>query len=133
MSIEITHDVMSRKLELTQTEYWIKAVARFAKFLPEKEPIIRKVPLSAADEKLLMEPTAEEMKLAEHLPYASLLGVCQYPSSFTRLETRYAMSVLSRHRTKWGVAHFRILIKALEYGYSTKEMSEYRCYGLTTL
>jgi hypothetical protein len=84
------------------------------KFLPEKGPTIRKVPLSAVDEKLLVEPTAEEMELAEHLPYASVLGVCQYPSSFTRLETCYAMSVLSRHRTKWGVEHFRILIKALE-------------------
>ena len=32
VSIEITHDVMGRTLELTQTEYWIKAVARFAKY-----------------------------------------------------------------------------------------------------
>jgi hypothetical protein len=29
---------------------------------------------------------------------------------------------LSRHRTKWGVEHFRILIKALEYGFSTRGM-----------
>ena len=122
VSIEIAHDVVGGVLELTQSEYWVKAVARFADFLPEKGPALRKVPLSAADEKLLMEPTEAEMKSAEHLPYASLLGVCQYPSSFTRLETRYAMSVLSRHRTKWGVEHFRILIKALEYGYSTRQM-----------
>jgi hypothetical protein len=128
VSIEITHDVQGRTLELTQKEYWIKTVARFARFLPEKEPAVRKVPLSATDENLLAEPTAEKMKLAEHLPYASLLGVCQYPSSFTRLETRYAMSVLSRHRTKWGIEHFRILVKALEYGYSTKEMGlRYSC------
>ena len=73
----------------------MKAVARFAEFLPKTGPVLRKVPLSAADEKLLVEPTEGEMKLAEHLPYASLLGVCQYPSSFTRLEMRYAMSVLS--------------------------------------
>ena len=122
VSIEIAHDVVGGVLELTQSEYWVKAVARFADFLPEKGPALRKVPLSAADEKLLMEPTEAEMKSAEHLPYASLLGVCQYPSSFTRLETRYAMSVLSRYRTKWGVEHFRILIKALEYGYSTRQM-----------
>ena len=38
------------------------------------------------------------------------------------------MSVLSRHRTKWGIVHFRILIKALEYGYSTREMGlKYSC------
>jgi hypothetical protein len=128
VSIEIKHDIAGRTIELTQSEYWVKAIARFAKFLPEAGPANRKVPLSPADEKLLIEPTAAEMKEAEHLPYASLLGVCQYPSSFTRLETRYAMSVLSRHRTKWGIVHFRILIKALEYGYSTREMGlKYSC------
>jgi hypothetical protein len=80
------------------------------------------VPLSPADEKLLVEPSVEEMKKAEHLPFPNLLGVCQYPSSFTRLEMRYAMSILSRHRTKWSCEHFKILLKALEYGYSTRKM-----------
>ena len=31
------------------------------------------------------------------------------------------MSVLSRHRTKWGKRHFVILLKTLEYGFSTKD------------
>ncbi len=72
----------------------------------------RKVPLSPADERLLVEPTEKEIKEAEHLPYPNLLGVCQYPSAYTRLEMRFAMSVLSRHRTKWSVSH----------GYSTRKM-----------
>ena len=63
-----------------------------------------------------------EMKEAEHLPYASLLGVCQYPSSFTKLEMRYALSVLSRHRTKWGLNHWKVLVKTLEYGYWTRHL-----------
>jgi hypothetical protein len=38
------------------------------------------------------------------------------------------MSVLSRHRTKWGINQFKILLKALEYGYSTREMGlKYSC------
>ena len=120
--------MIGRTLELTQSEYWIKAVVRFAEYLPASGPAVRRCPLSPADARLLIEPTEEEMKAAEHLPYASLLGVCQYPSSFTRLEMRYAMSVLSRHRTKWGIVHFKILIKALEYGYSTREMGlKYSC------
>jgi hypothetical protein len=128
VSIEIKHDVEGKTIELTQKEYWVKVVARFPQFLRIGEPAQRRVPLSPADEKLLVEPTAEEMKAGEHLPYASLLGVCQYPSSFTRLETRYSMSVLSRHRTKWGIVNFRILLKALEYGYSTREMGlKYSC------
>ena len=128
VSIEINHDIGNGTLELTQCEYWIKAIARFAEYLPSTGPSDRKVPLSPSDEKLLVEPSEEDMKSASHLPYASLLGVCQYPSSFTRIETRYAMSVLSRHRTKWGLDHFRILLKALEYGYCTREMGiRYSC------
>jgi hypothetical protein len=122
VSIQIEHQVEEGILELTQEEYWIKAVERFKDFLPPTGPKARKVPLSPADEKLLVEPTESEMKEAEHLPYASMLGVCQYPSSFTKLEMRYSMSVLSRHRTKWGLDHFKILVKALEYGYTTRHL-----------
>ncbi len=35
---------------------------------------------------------------------------------------RYAMSVLSRWRTKWGKGHFTILVKVLEHGYETRRM-----------
>jgi hypothetical protein len=35
---------------------------------------------------------------------------------------RYAMSILSRFRTRWGKKHFEILIKTLEYGYATRKM-----------
>jgi hypothetical protein len=83
-------------------------------------PKERLVPLSPRDEKLLVEPTEEEIRAAEHLPFPNVLGVVQYPSNFTKLEMRFAMSVLSRHRTKWGTAHFQILLKALEYGWSTR-------------
>ncbi len=82
----------------------------------------RLAPLSPADERLLVEPSAAEMEEAKGLPYASLLGVCQYPSAYTRLEMRYAMSVLSRWRTKWGKVHFAILVKTLEYGFETRRM-----------
>jgi hypothetical protein len=122
VSIQICHRVEEGVLELTQQDYWVNAVERFKKFLPSDGPKERKVPLSPADERLLVEPTEMEMKDAEHLPYASLLGVCQYPSSFTKLEMRYAMSVLSRHRTKWGLNHFKVLIKALEYGFTTRHL-----------
>jgi hypothetical protein len=32
------------------------------------------------------------------------------------------MSVLSRHLAKWGITHFKILVKALEYGWSSRKM-----------
>ena len=121
VSIEINQDMENRTVELTQKSYWEKAVERFAEFLPKGGIKERKVPLSATDEKMLTEPTEEEIKEAEHLPYPNLLGVVQYPSAFTKPEMRYSMSVLSRHRTKWGKRHFVILLKSLEYGYSTRE------------
>ena len=120
VSIEIKQDMERRTLELTQIKYWEKAVERFAEFLPNGMAKERRVPLSIADERLLTEPTEEEIREAEHLPYPNLLGVIQYPSAFTKPEMRYAMSVLSRHRTKWGKRHFVILIKSLEYGFHSR-------------
>ena len=121
VSIEIKQDLENKTVELTQEKYWEKAVERFADFLPNGKVKERRVPLSAADEKLLTEPTEQEIKEAEHLPYPNLLGVIQYPSAFSKPEMRYAMSVLSRHRTKWGKRHFVILLKSLEYGYHTRK------------
>ena len=130
VSIQINNQLDKGILELTQEDYWVKAVDRFKEFLPAEGPKERKVPLSPADERMLSEPSDAEMKEAEHLPYPNLLGVCQYPSSFTRLEMRYAMSVLSRHRTKWSVNHFKILVKALEYGFTTRKMGLRYCANL---
>jgi hypothetical protein len=121
VSIEIRQDLDNKTLELTQSKYWEKAVERFAEFLPKNNMKDRRVPLSAADERLLTEPTQEEIRDAEHLPYPNLLGVVQYPSAFTKPEMRYAMSVLSRHRTKWGKKHFACLLKSLEYVFTTRK------------
>ena len=121
VSIEIQQDLEAKTLELTQVNYWEKAVERFSEFLSQDGAKERRVPLSAADERLLTEPNEEEIKDAEHLPYPNLLGVVQYPSAFTKPEMRYAMSVLSRHRTKWSKRHFAILLKSLEYGFTTRK------------
>jgi hypothetical protein len=120
VSIEIKQNLEDKTLELIQAKYWEKALERFAEYLPNGKARERRVPLSAADERMLTEATEEDIKAAEHLPFPNLLGVVQYPSAFTKPEMRYAMSVLSRHRTKWGKRHFDILIKSLEYGYHSR-------------
>ena len=66
VSIQINHKVEEGILELTQNDYWTKAVERFKEFLPPSGPKERKIPLSPADEKLLIEPSENEMKAAEH-------------------------------------------------------------------
>jgi hypothetical protein len=53
VSIEIRQDLEKRILELTQIKYWEKAVEIFAEFLPKDGVKERRVPLSAADERLL--------------------------------------------------------------------------------
>ena len=122
VSIKLNHDLDNGTMELTQEDYWVKAVERFGEFLGEGGPKNRNVPLSPLDEKKLGEPSEEEIKAAEHLPYPNLLGVVQYPSNFTKVEMKYAMSVMSRSRAKWGINHFEILLKCLEYGYSTRKL-----------
>ena len=121
VSIEINHDVVGKTLEMKQEDYWVKAVERFRSYLGKDGPKVRLVPLSVADEKLLVEPTDAEIAEAQHLPFPSLLGVVQYPSCYTKVEMKYSMSVLSRWRTKWGTNHFKVLLKALEYGYATRK------------
>jgi len=122
VSIEILHNVEGKILEIKQAEYWVKAVERFKQYFAKDGPKVRLVPLSPADEKLLVEPTNEEIAAAQNLPYPSLLGVVQYPTCYTKIEMKYSMSVLSRWRTKWGQNHFAVLLKALEYGYATRDM-----------
>ena len=127
VSIQMDQDVNTHSFVLAQQDYWDKAVIWFKEVFGDKGPKIRLIPLSPADEKLLVKPTAEEIKAAEHLPYPNLLGVVQCPSNYTKLEIKYAMSILSRHRTKWGLNHFRILMKSLEYEWSTRKMGIKYC------
>jgi hypothetical protein len=122
VSLQIFHDIEGKVLELKQEDYWVNAIERFKEFLGPNGPKERQIPLSPADEKLLVEPSDDELKAAAHLPYASLLGVVQYPSCYTKIEMKYCVSVLSRWRTKWSCKHFEILVKALEYGYATRHM-----------
>ncbi len=49
-------------MELTQEEYWVKAVESFKEHLPAIGPKPSFVPLSPADEKFLVEPSEEEAK-----------------------------------------------------------------------
>ncbi len=46
-----------------------------------------------ADERSIGEPTENEVREAEHLPYPNLLDVVQYLSAFTKLEMRYSFNV----------------------------------------
>jgi hypothetical protein len=116
----MNHDVEKGTLELSQPDYWKAAVERFKEFLADSGPKKRGTPMSVVDYALMVEATDEEVKEAAHLPYPQLLGVIQFPTAFTKLEMRFAISTLSRFRGRWGVKHFAAALKALEYGYGTR-------------
>jgi hypothetical protein len=120
VSIAMNHDIAAGTMELTQPDYWVAAVQRFRDYLPSNGPKKRSTPLSVADAAMLVEATDEDVKEGAHLPFPQLLGVIQYPAAFTKLEMRYAVSTLSRHRGRWGKSHFAAALKALEYGYTTR-------------
>jgi hypothetical protein len=74
VSIQIDHQVDAKILELRQEDYWVKAVERFKEFLGKDGPKPRLVPLSSADDKLLVEPSESEIAEAAHLPFHRSLG-----------------------------------------------------------
>jgi hypothetical protein len=47
VSIKIKQDLQNKTLEFTQNQYWVKAIERFAEFLPNCKAKDRRVPLSA--------------------------------------------------------------------------------------
>lgn len=121
ISIQMKQDLKNGTTELTQPDYWEKSVERFKQYLG-REPKERSTPLSVADYNLLKEATDEEVKEASHLPYPQLIGTIQYASAFTKLESRFAVSTLSRFRGRWSKTHFAAALKALEYGYATRHI-----------
>ena len=121
ISIKMKQDLKNGTTELTQPDYWEKSVERFKQCLG-RAPKERQTPLSVADYNLLKEATDEEVKEASHLPYPQLIGTMQCASAFTKLESRFAISTLSRFRGRWSKTHFAAALKALEYGYCTRHL-----------
>ena len=87
---------------------------------PDGKPVHRVIPLSPADAAFLLLPVSDEdfqqdFQKAKHLEFAQILGQIQFPSVYTKLEMRLAISMISRQRPKWSEKSFKILIKMLEY------------------
>ena len=77
---------------LTQSKYWVLVCERFREYL--KPPFNVRTPLPERAE--AREPSESEVKDAAHLPYRQLLGCMAFPSCHTKLEIRFAISLLSR-------------------------------------
>ena len=97
VSIEVSQDLDKGITELNQPKYWEALRVRFRKYLPEKSNV--KIPLPEGT--VTKKGTASEHEEAAHLPYAELVGAVAYPAAHTKLELRYAVSVLSRFMSNW--------------------------------
>jgi hypothetical protein len=118
---EINQDLKLGLCELKAPKYWEGAAQKFEKYFKNgiKE---RHNPLTIIDEKFMLneEVGDEEVEEARNLPYRELLGVISYPASCTKLEMRYAVSICGKHRGRWGKKQFQIVMKAFEYGFTTR-------------
>jgi hypothetical protein len=90
------------------------------------------IQLSVYDEKFMIESevTDKEFEEAKHLEFRELLAVVSYPTSCVKLEMRYAISICGKHRGKWGLKQFKILMKVFEYGYTTRHLGIIYSRGL---
>jgi hypothetical protein len=117
--------------ELKSPKYWESALLKVGKYFKDgvKE---RHNPLSVYDEKFMIESEVsdEDFEKAKHLEFRELLGIVSYPASCVKLEMRYAISICGKHRTKWGLKHFAILMKVFEYGFTTRHLGIIYSRGL---
>ena len=120
VAIDFTHDRVRGTLEAKQPKYWEKAVDTYAEYLPAGGPRERRVPMAPST--VIEESTDEKHEQAKHLPFRELIGTINFGAVHTKLEVRYALSLLARHMTNWTKQHFELAIKLLEYCWTTREI-----------
>jgi hypothetical protein len=131
VSCDYKQNFEAKTLEVTQSKYWEKCVEKYKHLWPDGVPKHRGVPISPTDAAYMLEPvTDEEFNLAKGLEFPNLLGQIQYPTVYTKLEMRFCVSLISRQRSKWSRRGFQILVKALEYGYATRDIGLMYSCGL---
>ena len=131
VSCDFKQDFVNKTLEVTQAPYWEKCVEKNKDQWPDGIPVHRAIPLSPTDAAFLLLPVSDEdFQEAQHLEFAQILGQIQFPSVYTKLEMRFAISMISRQRSKWSKKSFKILIKMLEYGFATRDIGLMYSCGL---
>ena len=133
VSCDFKQDFVAKTLEVTQAGYWEKCVEKNKDLWPDGKPVHRATPLTPADSAYLILPVSDEdFEEAKHLEFAQILGQIQFPSVYTKLEMRFAISMISRQRSKWSKKSFKILVKMLEYGFATRNIGLMYSCGLDT-
>jgi hypothetical protein len=131
VGVDVKQDVERGLCEMKSAKYWEAAKEKFVKFFPDgvKE---RHNPMTPYDEKFMLEEVVsdEDFKEAKELPYRELCGVLSYAAGCTKLEMRYSVSVCGKHRGRWGLKQFKVMLKVFEYGFTTREIGLIYSKGL---
>lgn len=127
IGIEVHQDLVRGVTELTQSKYWywVAVKERFMEYLNPSSGCRIKLPLPEGTElgKGAMVPaTPEEHKAAEHLPFRELVGCMAFPSCHTKLEIRYAISLLSCFMQSWSIGHFAFALGCLWYCFNSRHI-----------
>jgi hypothetical protein len=129
VSIETYQDFETHTCELKMPTHWRKAAQGCSSLFKDGIMKVRKVPMTACDEKLLKEaPTDEEIREARCLPHAPLLGVMTHPASNCRFEIKLATSKLGSRR--WFCVFLNVQCAPVRSGCCTPKGST---RGATTL
>ena len=133
VSCDFKQDFVAKTLEVTQAKYWEKCADKNKGLWKDGQVPHRAIPLSPADAAFLLLPVSDEdFEDAKDLEFPQILGQIQFPTVYTKLEMRFAISLISRQRSKWSRKSFKILVKALEYGYTTRNIGLMFSCGLDT-
>ena len=131
VSCDFKQDFNAKTLEVTQAKYWEKCVEKNKGLWTDGKVPRRAIPLSPSDAAFLLLPvTDDDFQDAKDLEFPQLLGQIQFPTVYTKMEMRFAISLISRQRSRWSRRSFKILVKALEYGYTTRHIGLLYSCGL---
>jgi len=126
ISIQVKQNLTLGTCALTQPKYWVTAGVRFAEWLHEPMNIRIPLPQGCA----MIAATAEEHALAKHLPYPQLVGTLAFPACHTKMEIKYAVSVLSAFMHCWSMLHWQYAIQCLKYCMNTKDIGNMFSRGI---
>lgn len=108
--------------ELYHSDYWLALKVKYKEQLGTRNI---NIPMKPWVEKTLMSITEmkpEEHEAVEDFPYRELIGSIAFPSCHTKLEIRFAVSILSRYLSNWNAECVSAALDLLSYCIHTHDI-----------
>ena len=107
--------------EVTHSKYWLALGEKYAEQLKGRN---MRVPMKPGVDKQLadLKPSSEEHAAVADYPYRELVGSISFPSCHTKLEIRFAVSLISRHLHDWDALCINAALDCLSYCVNTHDI-----------